>query len=88
MWIKLDDTIGTEADRWNDLNFRIFNISRYMSPSHEIRIRLQSGNASYDAKIDYEALHITYRPLAVTPTVTAPAVPALRPGIASVFTYP
>ena len=88
MWIKLGDTVGTNADQWNDLTFRINNISRYMSPAREIRIRLQSSNSNGDAKVDYEALHITYHPVAVTLPATAPTAPARRPGIASDASHP
>ena len=86
MWIKLGDTVGTQANQWNTLIFSISNISRYISSTREIRIRLQSNNSTGDAKIDYETLHITYRPVTSTPTNMMPAIPARRPGIASIAT--
>jgi len=84
MWIKLGDSVGTQANQWNTLLFPISNISRYVSAAREIRIRLQSSNSTGDAKLDYETLHITYRPVTSTPTNMAQVVPARRPGIASV----
>jgi len=84
MWIKFGDTVGIAANQWSELTFKVSNVTRYISPGREVRIRLQSSNQNGDAKIDYEALHITYRPVEVTPTVTAPAVPAKRPGISSI----
>jgi len=88
MWIKLGDTIGTSADQWNTLTFRIQNPSRYISPGKEIRIQLRSNNANGDAMIDYEALHITYLPYTPAPTQPAPIVPATRPGIFSTSSTP
>jgi len=88
MWIKLDDTVGTTAGQWNDLTFPIKKFTRYISAGREVRIRLQSSNASDDAKLDYEAIHITYRPVAVASTQAAPAVPGQRPGIAAFHISP
>lgn len=81
MWVKLGDSTGTAAGQWNGLTFRISALSRYVSPAREIRIRLQSSNANGDAKLDYEALHITYRLAEATVVSAAPTVPARRPGI-------
>ena len=88
MWIKLGDTVGTTANQWTALTFRINNVTRYVSSSREIRIRLQSSNSNGDAKIDYEGLHVTYRPVAVMSPVSVPDLPGQRPGIASVHTNP
>ncbi len=72
VWVKLGDNIGSQADQWNALIFHITSIARYVSPAREIRIRLFSNNQSDDAKIDYQALHVTYEPVEPTPT---PAMP-------------
>ena len=84
-WIKLGDTIGAKADLWQTLLFRIRYPWRYSSPVGEIRIQLRSNNANGDAKIDYEALHITYLsiPIPVAPILAVPTVTPLRPGISS-----
>lgn len=84
LWIKIGDTIGSTPNEWNSMPITIRNIRRYISPGHEIRIRLQSNNANGNLKVDYEALHITYRVMTVNPSPSAPTVPANRPGIASV----
>ena len=68
LWIPISDTIGTEPNIWNDLTFRVRNFASYISSTREIRIRLQSNNASADAKIDYQAIHLTYLPVAPTAT--------------------
>ena len=71
MWHKLGDSIGTQSGQWNMLIFRISSPARYVSPGGEIQIRLTSDRKNNSAKVDYEALHITYIP--VTPTATRPA---------------
>ncbi|MFT3894363.1 MAG: S8 family serine peptidase [Anaerolineales bacterium] len=88
MWIPVGDTIGLEVNRWNELTFSIRRPARYISPGGEIQIRLSSNVGTRDAKLDYESLHITYRPLAVSSSNDALAVPVERPGIVSFSTSP
>jgi len=83
MWIKLGDSTGTSADEWNMLLFRIQNPRRYILPAGEIRVQLKSNNANGDVKVDYEAIHLTYRPVMPSPTPVIPTVPPRRPGISS-----
>jgi len=68
LWIKVGDTLGTQPNVWNDITFRLRNFSPFISPSRQIRIRLQSNNANADAKLDYQAIHVTYIPVAPTAT--------------------
>jgi len=83
-WNKLGDSVGVNADQWQTLLFRIRYPWRFSSPVGEIRIQLKSNNANGDAKIDYEAIHITYLSISATPTpVVVPAVTPHRPGISS-----
>lgn len=82
LWIDLGGTAGATPDQWNSITFRIKNFQRFISPEHEIRIRLMSSNAVNDLKVDYAALHITYR-TTTAPAPIAPAVPSSRPGVAS-----
>jgi len=82
-WIKLGDTIGVNANQWQTLLFRIRYPWRYISSVGEIRIQLKSDNANGDAKIDYEALHITYLSIPTTPMPVLPIVTPRRPGISS-----
>jgi|GEM_PF-2044523 len=86
LWIKLGDSIGITADQWETLLFRIPNPKRYISQRGEIHTQLNSNNANDDAKIDYEALHITYLSIPATPTPVLPAVTPGRPGIFSAST--
>jgi hypothetical protein len=88
MWITIGDTIGIDTNQWRELTFSIRRFSRYISPGSEIRIRLSSDNATGEAKLDYESLHITYRPVAVRPSNDALTIPIARPGIVSVFANP
>jgi hypothetical protein len=82
LWIKLGDTIGATSNEWNTLVFPLRSISQVISPSGEIRIQLRSSNMGHDLKVDYEALHLTYRPVTVKPRLPAPSTPSNRPGIA------
>jgi len=68
LWIKVGDTLGTQPNVWNDITFRLRNFSPFISSSRQIRIRLQSNNANADAKLDYQAIHVTYIPVAPTAT--------------------
>lgn len=86
LWVDLGNTGGVSANQWQAIVLIIRDAGRYVSSGREIRIRLVSNNTNGDAKLDYEALHITYRPGAPGPTPAAPTVPAERPGIASART--
>ncbi|NWG07050.1 MAG: DUF1906 domain-containing protein [Chloroflexi bacterium] len=83
LWVKLGDSIGATPGQWNSLLFRIRSPKRYISPGREIRIQLKSNNANGDAKIDYEALHITYVSVPATPAPVTPVATPKRPGIFS-----
>ena len=82
LWIKVGDSLGTEADQWQSLVFRIRQPWRYVSSGNEIRIQLKSNNAEGDARVDYEALHVTYLSIPIL-TPVAPTVSPNRPGIFS-----
>jgi hypothetical protein len=83
LWIKLGDSIGANTDQWRTLLFKFRVPQRYISPRGEIRIELRSNDASHDAKIDYEAIHITYLSIPAMPTPVVPIVTSQRPGIFS-----
>ena len=72
-WIPLGNSIGAKAGMWKTLLFPIRTPWRFISSHGEIRIQLKSNNASGDAKVDYEALHLTYLsiPATVTPLPTS-----------------
>ena len=84
LWIRLGDSIGATADEWNSLLFKIPHPQRYISPWREVRIQLRSDNANGDAKMDYEALHITYISIPTMPSPVTPVSTPSRPGIFSV----
>ncbi len=84
LWIKLGDTVGVKANEWQTLLFRIRQPWPYISSAHEVRIQLRSDNSNGDAKLDYEALHITYLPVPATPTLVPPITTPKRPGFSSV----
>jgi hypothetical protein len=73
MWIPIGDTIGTQPDVWNIIAVRIRNFSPYISAGREIRLQVISSNDTADAKIDYQAFHVTYAP--TIPTVTPSSTP-------------
>jgi glycosyl hydrolase family 114 len=78
-WIRVGDTVGTPANEWNTLIFRIQNFTKYISPSREIRVRLSSNNQTNDARLDYQAIHITYEPVQPTPTQVIPTAVPTKP---------
>jgi predicted outer membrane repeat protein len=80
MWIKVGDSIGAEAEQWQSLIFRIRQPWRFVSPGNEIRVQLKSNNANGDAKIDYQALHVTYLSIPVAATPVRPPITPRRPG--------
>jgi len=83
-WVVLGNTTSVTADQWKTLTFNLRVPRRFVSPTREIRVKLHSNNANGDAKIDYTALHLTYRPSSIpSPTPLPPAPPPHRPGIAS-----
>jgi uncharacterized protein YkwD len=68
MWQKIGDTVGSNAGEWTTFTFKVKPLSRYSSPSREMRVQVRSNNASEDIQLDYEAFHITYMPFVPTPT--------------------
>jgi len=78
-WVSLGDSRGTQHNEWNTMLFSINSVSRYVSAAGEVRIRLQSGAQIGDLKLDYESLHITYEPVAPTPTNVVPTALPTKP---------
>ncbi len=72
------------SDQWNTLLFTINNAWQYISSTKEIRIQLQSLSVVSGAKIDYEALHVTYKSSVPDVPPAVPTPPPNRPGIASI----
>jgi glucose/arabinose dehydrogenase len=86
-WIKLGDSTGTGAGVWNSLIFRVSSMANYISSGGVIRIQFKSNNANGDAKLDYEALHITYLPVTPTATRLTATAASTKPGYIFPSTY-
>jgi|GEM_PF-4521958 len=82
-WVRIGDNAGATANRWKLFTFNPTSPVRFInSSSHEIRVQIRSNNASGDAKLDYEALTVTYNPppaLTASPTVTSTRTATLPP---------
>ncbi|RPH62108.1 MAG: hypothetical protein EHM81_02900, partial [Chloroflexi bacterium] len=61
-WVKIGDNALAPENSWKMLTFTVNAAARFASPTGEIRLLLQSNNASGNAKLDYEAISITYAP--------------------------
>jgi len=84
-WVKLGDKISN-GNQWQMALFGIRNTWLYISPGREIRIQLRSNYPNGELKVDYEAIHVTYRTITPETPQVAPTVPPNRPGIASAGT--
>jgi branched-chain amino acid transport system substrate-binding protein len=62
-WVKVGDNTGAAANVWKPLQFSVaVDASRFVNNStRQMRLQLSSSNAAYDAKLDYEAITLTYR---------------------------
>ena len=87
MWNPIGDTTGTNESQWNTLVFRIRSFSTYISPTREVRIQFRSNNADGDAKLDYQALHLTFTPTTPTATVGISTIPPAKQGYNFPITY-
>jgi branched-chain amino acid transport system substrate-binding protein len=61
-WVKVGDNTGAVANVWKSLQFNVtVNPTSYVNNmTRQIRLRLVSNNASGDARLDYEAITLTY----------------------------
>lgn len=62
VWVKAGDNASARADVWTFLQFDMpRGASRFVNrTTRQIRVQLVSSNASNDAKLDYEAVGISY----------------------------
>jgi len=62
-WVKVGDNTGAVANTWKTLQFNVTaNTKRFVNnATRQIRLQLSSNNDSNDAKLDYEAITITYQ---------------------------
>ncbi len=87
-WVRVGDDAGVIANLWQLLVFpKIASPARFVEvSSRQIRLLLISDNATGDAKLDYEALVVSYNP-AATPAGASgfkslpffPSIAALSP---------
>ncbi len=60
-WIKVGTNVKAISGKWALFTFNIpAPFARFISAGREMRVQIQSSNASGDAWIDYEALSVTY----------------------------
>jgi len=79
-WVKMGDNGGATAWQWQLFTFTASGTLRnYVSPTGELRVRLQSNNTKDDMDLDYEALLVTYNG-STAPTPTPIPTPTTAPG--------
>lgn len=61
-WVKVGDNAGVKANVWKLLVFNVPSPQRFVNLNGRIRVLLTSNNASKNAKIDFEILHVTVTP--------------------------
>lgn len=70
-WVGLGNNTPALAGTWTLLTFSPINPRRFINGStREIRLRVQSSNASGNAKLDYESISLGYN-FTPTPTLTS-----------------
>ncbi|MFT3893231.1 MAG: hypothetical protein QM730_16500 [Anaerolineales bacterium] len=79
-WVELGDAPGGNS-QWSTLLFRLNTPWKYISSAGEVRIQLSSDYATSDIKVDYEALHVTYKTSGHPNDPFVPTVLPDRPGI-------
>lgn len=72
-WIKVGTNGGvSRPNTWTLLSFSIPTPRQFISVNGAIRVSLRSNNATYDARVDYEALLFTTSSPIATPTSILP----------------
>ena len=87
MWKPVGDTLGSGTGMWETATFTIKTLPMYVAPTGEIRLQLKSSNSKEDLKVDYEAFHITYIPIAPTPTREMPTSAPTKSGFSLPITF-
>jgi hypothetical protein len=68
-WVVIGNNASVPNMEWKVLIFNLSSPARFISSTGRIRLRLASNNATNDARLDYEAVHVLYTP-------TTPPTPA------------
>lgn len=87
IWKPIGDSLGSNAGTWETATFTIRALPMYIAPTGEIRVQLKSSNSKEDLKVDYEAFHITYIPIAPTPTREMPTSAPPKGGFTLPITF-
>ena len=66
-WVAIGDNTSAPGWEWHVLIFSPSSPARFISVNGRIRLRLVSNNASADARLDYEAIHILCTPATPPP---------------------
>lgn len=59
-WTKIGDNAAALSNRWTLLSFNVATGAPFIGANGEIRLQLRSATATYDARLDYEAISLTY----------------------------
>lgn len=71
-WVKVGTNGAASPNVWTLLTFNTTSPLRFVSAAGEMRLLVQSNNASADAKLDFENINLTYTvPPTPTPTPTS-----------------
>jgi hypothetical protein len=73
-WVYIGDNTGAKNNTWFGVTFSTTLPKRFISASREIRLLLQSGNASGNAKLDFESVNVTYTAPLVSSSVYGDAL--------------
>lgn len=66
-WIRIGDNAGAKTNVWFARVFPTTSPKRFVNAGREIRVMLQSNNATGNAKLDFESVNVAYT---VSPTAT------------------
>ncbi len=81
-WIYVGDNATAKLNTWTGFTFATTLPKRFVNASREIRLLVQSSNATGDAKLDFESIGVTYTvPSTSTPTRTATTAPGISSGV-------
>ena len=81
-WVYVGDNATAKLNTWTGMTFATTLPKRFVNASREIRLLVQSSNATGDAKLDFESIGVTYTvPSTSTPTRTATTAPGISSGV-------
>jgi len=84
-WVYIGDNTVAKNNIWIAATFSTTSPQRFINASREMRLLIQSNNASGDAKLDFESILVTYAN-PVTPTITPTATMSQTPVLTATAT--